>query len=163
MAYYHFKNFFELEKYDDFGNCIESYSYFDTCTINMQKAVEVAKKRESYIERGYQVLEKENYKDWENLVRSSIYGKSSWMNAGIIASALMVMKDLSDGKKIEEAYKYIDIQNEKPIYNNLMLSEDSASKASEIVISLHQRGNEFSSYYNQMLKEIIDKGAKQKN
>ena len=162
--YYRFANMLELEKYDDADNCVEKYDYVNTCTINGKMGVEAAKKRVSYLERGYKVLDQKSHVMWDNAVRSSVYGENSWINAGIIEATLLIMEDLSQGATVEEAYKHIDLENEKPIYNSLLLNGSAAWKASAFVASLHARGEEFEAYHNKMLKNslITDKTAKKK-
>ncbi len=162
MEYYKFKNCFELEKYDDLGNCIESYNYDQSWSINMKAGIDASKKREDYLARGYTVLKEDQHKHWKNLVCSSVYGENCWVNAGIIEAVLAVMEDLSNGKSVEDAYKHIDIDSEKPIYNHLFLSGTSAWKASDIVATVHERGKTFADYRNKIIKNgtITDESPK---
>lgn len=154
MSYYHFKNFCELEKYDEQGNWIETYNYDETWRMNLKMGVAVSKKRNTYLERGYHILSDEKHIAWKNLVNSSVHGENAWTNAGIIEATLVVMEQLSAGSSLEEAFQAVDVYHGiSPIYNQLVLSGGSSYKACMFVIGLHPRGEEFSDYRNQVILE----------
>lgn len=164
MTYYKFKNNYELGKYDRYGNLIEMYNYDTTNEIKLKYRVAVANYRNTYIEKGHKVLDEKHYRMWDNFVHSTVRGDSAWEGASIVEAALTTMQMLSCGDEVEQAFFAVDVYSgDYAIYNDLSLSKASSNKASEIVILLHNRGEEFRNYRNQVIQEEQQKKVKSNN
>ncbi len=162
MEYYKIKHDYELEKLNDTGDLLESYSLDQGMIIHYTKSIQASKKQGYYKTEGHKILLPDKYQIWDNFV-STIYGKGGWIQSCIIEAVLKIVQVLEENQSIEEAYEFINIyKNKDIIYNELALTENMVSNVCTALFSLHPKAEEFIDYSNRMKNEYRNKDQKNK-
>lgn len=117
---------------------------------------EVLSKKKEYKELGKNLIKNELMEKWNSEVNKLFRTKDSiWYNGVILEATLLCMRCLSNGAKVEDAYKIIDVQNlEMPsVILGMKLTGYQNYLVTELVANFHKRGEEFSSYRCSFIKK----------